>query len=114
MPKAATTRHIPNMPEKVLDAPELLDDYCKFNQHCDFRFYFPDGHSCFHIHVHLTILICILAHIFLYFKDLWENELGKRQKGKKRWKKFTNYFYDSIFFHKILDLEIMPICEEFS
>lgn len=27
VPKAATTRHIPNMPEKVLDAPELLDDY---------------------------------------------------------------------------------------
>lgn len=26
-PKAASTRHIPNVPEKVLDAPELLDDY---------------------------------------------------------------------------------------
>lgn len=29
-PKAASTRHIPNVPEKVLDAPELVDDYCKF------------------------------------------------------------------------------------
>ncbi|XP_053644802.1 cell division cycle protein 20 homolog isoform X5 [Cherax quadricarinatus] len=26
-PKAASTRHIPNVPEKVLDAPELVDDY---------------------------------------------------------------------------------------
>ncbi|KAK4324952.1 hypothetical protein Pmani_004441 [Petrolisthes manimaculis] len=27
VPKAASTRHIPNVPEKVLDAPELVDDY---------------------------------------------------------------------------------------
>ncbi|KAK7063068.1 ubiquitin-protein transferase activating protein [Halocaridina rubra] len=26
-PKASSTRHIPSVPEKVLDAPELLDDY---------------------------------------------------------------------------------------
>ncbi|XP_042214085.1 cell division cycle protein 20 homolog isoform X2 [Homarus americanus] len=27
VPKAASVRHIPSVPEKVLDAPELLDDY---------------------------------------------------------------------------------------
>ena len=24
-----TTRHIPQVPERILDAPEMLDDYCK-------------------------------------------------------------------------------------
>ena len=27
---AATTRHIPQQPERILDAPELLDDFCEF------------------------------------------------------------------------------------
>ena len=29
-PKAASARNIPNVPEKVLDAPEMLDDYCEY------------------------------------------------------------------------------------
>ena len=24
-----TTRHIPQVPERILDAPEIIDDYCK-------------------------------------------------------------------------------------
>ena len=26
---SATTRHIPQQPERILDAPELLDDFCE-------------------------------------------------------------------------------------
>ncbi len=26
-----TTRHIPQVPERILDAPEILDDYCKYH-----------------------------------------------------------------------------------
>lgn len=28
--KIAATRVIPQVPDRILDAPELLDDYCKF------------------------------------------------------------------------------------
>ena len=28
-PKAKSTRHIPQAEDRILDAPELLDDYCK-------------------------------------------------------------------------------------
>ena len=28
--KRKTTRHIPQVPERILDAPEILDDYCKY------------------------------------------------------------------------------------
>ena len=30
MPKASSTRHIPSVPEKILDAPDLLNDYCQY------------------------------------------------------------------------------------
>jgi cell division cycle protein 20 (cofactor of APC complex) len=26
-----TIRHIPQAPERILDAPEILDDYCELN-----------------------------------------------------------------------------------
>ena len=29
--KATCTRHIPSEPEKILDAPELLNDYCNIH-----------------------------------------------------------------------------------
>ena len=25
-----STRHIPSAPERILDAPEIIDDYCKY------------------------------------------------------------------------------------
>lgn len=28
-PKGTTQRQIPQQPERILDAPELFDDYCK-------------------------------------------------------------------------------------
>ena len=30
VPKGTTQRQIPQQPERILDAPELFDDYCKF------------------------------------------------------------------------------------
>lgn len=29
------TRHIPQAPERILDAPEILDDYCKYSILCN-------------------------------------------------------------------------------
>lgn len=29
-PKGTTQRQIPQQPERILDAPELFDDYCKY------------------------------------------------------------------------------------
>lgn len=29
------TRHIPQAPERILDAPEILDDYCKYYVVCN-------------------------------------------------------------------------------
>ena len=31
--KHAVIRHIPQQPDQVLDAPELIDDYCKYFIH---------------------------------------------------------------------------------
>ena len=28
--KFKTTRHIPSVPDKILDAPEIIDDYCEY------------------------------------------------------------------------------------
>jgi len=36
-PKAKSTRHIPQAEDRILDAPDLLDDYCKSSI----------SHSCF-------------------------------------------------------------------
>ncbi len=30
VPKASNIRQVPQHSERILDAPELLDDYCKF------------------------------------------------------------------------------------
>ena len=32
-PKNPNSRVIPNIPDRILDAPELLDDYCKYILH---------------------------------------------------------------------------------
>lgn len=29
-PKAKSTRHIPQAPDRILDAPDIVDDYCEY------------------------------------------------------------------------------------